>query len=63
MQVSAVLKAGTAKYVALDSSGRNRWGDYNGVASDPANSRVVWFYSMFASSLNTWNTWVGSAFF
>ena len=63
MQGSAVLKAGTAKYVALDSSGRNRWGDYNGVASDPANSRVVWFYSMFASSLNTWSTWVGSAFF
>ena len=43
MQGSAVLKAGTAKYVALDSGGRNRWGDYNGVASDPANSRVVWF--------------------
>jgi hypothetical protein len=63
MQGSAVLKAGTAKYVAMDGGGRNRWGDYNGVASDPANSRVIWFYSMFASALNTWSTWVGSAFF
>ena len=37
--------------------------DYNGVAADPANSRVVWFYSEFASAVNTWSTWVGSAFF
>jgi hypothetical protein len=63
MQASLVLKAGTAKYVALDSGGRNRWGDYNGVAADPSNSRVVWFYGMYASALNTWGTWVGSAFF
>ena len=63
MQGSAVLKAGVAKYVSLDGGGRNRWGDYNGVAADPSNSRVVWFYSMYASALNTWGTWVGSAFF
>jgi hypothetical protein len=63
LQGSTVLKAGTAKYVGADSGGRNRWGDYNGVASDPVNSRVVWFYSMYASAINTWSTWVGSAFF
>lgn len=63
MQGSAVLKAGTAKYVALDGGGRNRWGDYNGVAADPANSRVVWYYSMYASATNTWATWVGASFF
>lgn len=63
LQGSAVLKSGVAKYVGLDSGGRNRWGDYNGVASDPANSRVVWFYSEYASAVNTWGTWVGSAFF
>jgi hypothetical protein len=63
LQASAVLKAGTANYVALDGSGRNRWGDYNGVAADPANSRVVWFSSEYASAVNTWSTWVGSAFF
>jgi len=63
LQASAVLKAGVAKYVALDSGGRNRWGDYNGVAADPANGRVVWMYSMYASAVNTWGTWVGSSFF
>jgi len=63
LQGSALLKAGTAHYVGLDSGGRNRWGDYNGVASDPANSRLIWFYSEYASAVNTWGTWVGSAFF
>jgi len=63
LQGSAVLKSGVAKYVGLDQGGRNRWGDYNGVASDPANGRVVWFYGEYASAVNTWATWVGSAFF
>ena len=34
LQASALLKAGVAHYQALDSSGRNRWGDYNGVSAD-----------------------------
>jgi len=63
LQASTMLKAGVANYVALDSGGRNRWGDYNGVASDPANARVVWFCSEFASAPNTWATWIGSSFF
>jgi hypothetical protein len=63
LQSSALLKAGVAHYEALDSGGRNRWGDYNGVAADPGNSRVVWIYSEFASAVNTWGTWVGSTFF
>ena len=63
LQTSRLLKAGTANYKALDSGGRNRWGDYAGVASDPANSRVVWFYSMYAVAGNQWATRVGSALF
>lgn len=63
LQVSALLKAGMAHYVGLDSGGRNRWGDYNGVAADPANTRLIWFCSEYASAPNTWATWVGSAFF
>ena len=63
LQGSASLKPGAAKYVALDNGGRNRWGDYNGVAADPANGRLVWFYSEFASAPDTWATWVGSAAF
>jgi hypothetical protein len=63
LQPSALLKTGVAHYQALDGGGRNRWGDYNGVAADPANPRVIWFYSEFASAVNTWATWVGSVFF
>jgi hypothetical protein len=63
LQASALLKAGVANYVAKDSSGRNRWGDYNGVCADPSNPKGIWFYSEFASAVNTWGTWVGSAFF
>jgi hypothetical protein len=63
LQASALLKAGVANYVGLDSGGRNRWGDYNGVAADPGNPRLIWFYSEYASAVNTWSTWVGSAFF
>lgn len=63
LQPSALLKAGVATYQGLDSHGRNRWGDYNGVAADPANPRVIWIYSEFAAAVNTWGTWVGSSFF
>jgi hypothetical protein len=62
LQISAMLKAGVANYVAKDGSGRNRWGDYNGVCADPASPRI-WFYSEFAAALNKWGTWVGSASF
>jgi hypothetical protein len=62
LQASALLKAGVAPYVALDSGGRNRWGDYAGVAADPTSNRI-WFYSEFASAPNQWATWIGSAFF
>jgi hypothetical protein len=63
LQASALLKAGTAHYAHLDGSGRNRWGDYNGIAADPANPRVIWFHSEYASAVDTWGTWVGSSFF
>ncbi|MEY2507782.1 MAG: hypothetical protein QOH01_2111 [Verrucomicrobiota bacterium] len=61
LRPSLVLKAGTASYVGPDSSGRNRWGDYCGIASDPASGSNVWFYSMFAEAPNKWGTWIGSA--
>jgi hypothetical protein len=63
LQSSVMLNAGIAPYVRLDGGGRNRWGDYAGVAADPANPRLIWFYNEYASALNTWGTWVGSAFF
>jgi len=63
LQSSRLLKAGTANYKALDGGGRNRWGDYAGVAADPANNRVIWFYSMVAVPGNEWATRLGSALF
>jgi hypothetical protein len=62
LQSSSLLKAGMTNYVAKDDSGRNRWGDYAGVAADPSNARGIWFYSLFAAAANAWGTWVGSAF-
>lgn len=63
LQPSALLKAGVAHYKALDGSGRNRWGDYSGIAADPTNQKVIWFYGLFAAPANQWGTWVGSSFF
>ncbi len=63
LQNSDLLKAGVANYLGLDASGRNRWGDYNGISLDPSG-RTVWFYSMFANRpANTWGTWVGASSF
>lgn len=63
LQASALSRAGAASYVRLDVGGRNRWGDYGAVAADPANPRLIWFYSAYASGVDSWGTWVGSAFF
>lgn len=63
LQSSTMLKAGAAHYERLDDGGRNRWGDYAGVAADPASPRLIWFYNEYARAVDTWGTWVGSAFF
>ena len=63
LQPSAFLRSGVANYLAVDSNGLNRWGDYNGIACDPADGRTVWLHSEFASAVNTWSTWIGSAKF
>lgn len=63
LQSSRLVRAGTANYKALDGGGRNRWGDYAGVAADPGNARLIWLYSMLAQPDNQWGTWTGSAAF
>jgi hypothetical protein len=64
LQGSAQLKGGLSHYNKVDDSGRNRWGDYSGIAIDPNDSRTTWFYSMFAhATADTWGTWVGSSRF
>lgn len=53
-----LVKAGEATYALLDSANRNRWGDYNGVAVDPA-SNTLWVAGEYAASpANTWGTWI-----
>ncbi len=63
LQSSALFKAGVANYVKLDGSGRNRWGDYAGVGSDPADTLKVWFYSLYAVAGNNWATQIGASKF
>jgi hypothetical protein len=60
LRPSATLKAGEANYVKDKGSGRNRWGDYSGIAVDPADPTRVWMFAEYAASPeNTWGTWIG----
>src|SRR6266404_3914725 len=49
---------GLSFYYSADSSNRNRWGDYNGAALDPADGSM-WLASQYAQTTSQWNTWVG----
>ena len=61
---SSQLKAGEASYVKTFGGSRNRWGDYNGIAVDPADPTRVWMFAEYAASLaNTWGTWFGQVQF
>lgn len=62
MQKSASLKAGEAYYVLKDSIGRNRWGDYSGIARDPSTGDM-WLYGEYAKPSNKWGTWIGKTKF
>jgi hypothetical protein len=57
IQSSALIQSG----VAPNTSGR--WGDYSGVANDPANSSAVWMYCGWANTSNRWATWNSAASF
>jgi hypothetical protein len=58
MQSSASLKAGEAYYVRKDGVGRNRWGDYSGIARDWTTGGI-WLYGEYAKPSNNWGTWIG----
>lgn len=51
--------SGLAPYENL-RGGRNRWGDYSGIAIDPTDDRTFWVYNLYASESGTWDTQVGS---
>ncbi len=47
-------KAGSADYERLDTSGRNRWGDYSATVVDPIDERSFWTFQEFASATDAW---------
>lgn len=55
---SVMLREGRANYVVDYGSGRNRWGDYNGIGLDPTDELTIWTHTEFAASKNKWGTWV-----
>ena len=64
LQGSAPLRMGLSNYVGLDGGGRNRWGDYNGIATDPVDGRTIWMYAPYAArTSNRWGTRIGASRF
>ncbi len=53
-----MAKAGSAEYQIIDSSGRNRWGDYSATVVDPVNPYDFWTFQLFAPSTNNWQVQV-----
>ncbi len=56
---SAQLQGGLSGYVRLDTLGRNRWGDYSGIAADPIQSNAVWVAGEYVAATNVWSTRIG----
>ncbi len=56
---SNLLKAGEGQYVKDYGSGRNRWGDYLGMALDPVTEENFWMMTEFAKKNNVWSNWIG----
>jgi hypothetical protein len=58
LRPSTTIKAGKGNYVKTYGGTRNRWGDYNGIALDPADQNNFWIFTEYAESpANTWGTW------
>ncbi len=57
IQSSALVKAG------LGTNTSGRWGDYNAIANDPADSLAVVSYAGWANTSNRWGTWITGASF
>jgi hypothetical protein len=55
---SVTIQAGLGNYVKDFGTGRNRWGDYSGIALDPIDGSAVWTHTEYVSAKDTWGTWV-----
>lgn len=54
-----LLSPGMGNYVKDFGSGRNRWGDYFGIYTDPSDPYNFWLFPEHAAATNTWGTTVG----
>ncbi len=54
-----VVQAGVSPYTPL-SDPIERWGDYSGIAVDPADNTTFWSFGEYAASSSGWGTWWGS---
>jgi hypothetical protein len=55
------LQKGKAYYFKDFSSGRNRWGDYNGAWVDPSDQRNIWIITEYAETpSSTWACQIGN---
>jgi hypothetical protein len=53
-----LISSGLGNYVKDFGSGRNRWGDYLGIYSDPSDEYNTWLFPQHAAATNTWGTTV-----
>ncbi|NOX19530.1 MAG: T9SS type A sorting domain-containing protein, partial [Chlorobi bacterium] len=51
---SYILNQGASTYEKTFGSGRNRWGDYNGAWTDPADNNVFWVHTEYVFKTNKW---------
>lgn len=51
---------GQFTYVGF-GGGLERWGDYSGIALDPADESTFWIFHEVANAAGNWRTWFGSA--
>jgi len=59
LRPTEVFRPGASTYVRL-ANGRNRWGDYMGIAIDPVDRNEFWMAGETVPSLNTWGSWIHS---
>ena len=57
-QEPALMKAGNTAYSFYENP--SRWGDYSGIAADPADGLTFWAIGSYARASTTFGTWIGS---
>jgi len=69
MQPSGILRSGSTAYRcgSINSDGRNRWGDYDGISIDPSDSgdtkSSAWAMANWSKGTSTWGAWIGKISF